>query len=133
MKQALTGFMMLASLIMAAPSALAADWDNGNAENGQKVFRKCQACHKVDKDGSNAIGPNLYKVIGRKAATEPGYSYSAAMKAKGAEGLIWTKEQLFSYLETPQAHIPGTAMTFAGLKKPQDRRDVIAYLESVAK
>lgn len=93
--------------------------------DGEKVFRKCQACHTAAKDGKNLTGPWLYNVIGRKVATEPGFNYTQAMKDHGG---VWTYERLNTYLTNPQKVVPGTKMSFAGLPKVKDRANVIAYL-----
>ena len=108
--------------------AQAADWEGGDATKGAKVFKKCQACHTVDQGGSDRVGPNLSGLFGRTAGTKSGYSYSDAMVQKGAAGLKWDGQTLFVYLEKPQGFVKGTHMTFAGVKKPGDRRDLIAYL-----
>ncbi|MDX2484396.1 MAG: cytochrome c family protein [Pseudodonghicola sp.] len=95
---------------------------------GAKVFKKCQACHKVE-EGVNATGPSLYGVVGRKVASIGDFGYTGGMMDHGGD---WTPEALDAFLTKPSAIVPGTAMTFAGLKKQQDRVDVIAYLESLA-
>jgi cytochrome c len=100
---------------------------NGDPAAGKKVFRKCAACHSV-KAGENRVGPSLHGVVGRKVATEADFSYSDAMKAKGG---TWTPEALFTFLADPRKDVQGTKMTFAGLRKPGDRADVIAYLKKV--
>lgn len=94
---------------------------------GAKVFKKCQACHKVEP-GVNATGPSLFGVVGREVATEAGFGYSGAMAEHGG---TWTPEELDHFLTKPSAAVPGTAMSFAGLKKESDRVDVIAYLDSL--
>ena len=94
---------------------------------GAKVFRKCTACHKVEQ-GANATGPYLYGVVGRDIAVADGFEYSASLAGKGE---AWTPENLSGFLEKPSAWAPGTTMGFAGLNKPQDRADVIAYLDSL--
>ena len=109
----------------AAPAA-------GDPAKGKKVFNKCKACHFADKE-KNKVGPYLKGVVGRPVASVEGFKYSDAMKAKAAELGTWTKENLARYLANPKGLIPGNKMAFAGLKKPQDIADVIAYLESVAK
>jgi cytochrome c len=101
----------------------------GVAANGEKVFAQCKACHVLEA-GQNRVGPSLSGIIGRKAGSVEGFTYSAANKSSGK---VWDEETLYTYLESPQQFMPGTKMIFAGLKKPQDRADVIAYLKSAAK
>ena len=97
----------------------------GDLAHGEKVFKKCSACHVVDKGGENKIGPALYGVLGRKVAAIESYKYSSAMAAYDKE---WTFEEMNGYLRKPQAHIKGTKMAFAGLRKDKDRASVILYL-----
>ncbi len=106
---------------------------NASAEKGAKVARKCLACHTFEEGGANKVGPNLYNIIGEKAGEGRGYNFSKAMAAKGEEGYTWTYEHLDQYLANPKATIPGNKMTFVGLKKPEERADVIAYIRSLAK
>ena len=94
---------------------------------GQKTYGKCKACHKLDP-GANGTGPSLYGVVGRPVGKAEGFKYSGAMAEMGGD---WTPTNLFLFLEKPKSFAPGTKMTFAGLKKPQDRANLIAYLESV--
>ena len=115
----------LAAMVMAATPALA----DGDAAAGEKVFIKCKACHE-NEQGVNKIGPTLKDIVGRKGASVEGYAYSDAMKAKGAEGLVWDEATLTAYLPDPKAYVPGTKMAFAGLKNPQEVADVIAYLKT---
>ena len=98
----------------------------GDAAKGEKVFVQCKACHVRD-EGVNRIGPSLHNIVGRKAGTVADFAYSEANKNSG---VTWDEETLFKYLEAPQKFMPGTKMTFAGLKQPQDRADVIAYLKT---
>ena len=97
----------------------------GDLAHGEKVFKKCSACHVVNKGGENKIGPALYGVLGRKVAAIESYKYSSAMAAYDKE---WTFEEMNGYLRKPQAHIKGTKMAFAGLRKDKDRASVILYL-----
>ena len=117
---------ILATGVVAAPAA--AQMPKGNAAAGEKIFVQCKTCHVTDK-GVNRVGPSLHGVVGRKSGTAPGFKYS---KANLESGVIWTADKLFVYLEAPQKVLKGTYMAFAGLKNPQDRADVIAYLKTKA-
>ncbi|WP_116598055.1 c-type cytochrome [Primorskyibacter marinus] len=96
-------------------------------EKGAKVFSKCRACHKVEPD-ANGTGPTLYQVVGREVDSVDGFAYSGALE-KVAD--VWTPEHLNGFLENPKGYAPGTKMSFAGLKKPEDRADLIAYLDTL--
>ena len=108
-------------------SAMAQD-----AANGEKIFKRCAACHVVNAP-TNRVGPSLQGLFGRTAGTEAGYKYSDAMIAKGKGGWVWNAETLNTYLENPKGVVEGTKMAFPGLKKPEERADVIAYLEEATK
>lgn len=94
-------------------------------DEGQKVFRKCQACHTLDQGGPHRVGPNLYGVVGRDKASAEGYNYSGALSELEGE---WTYQALDEYLADPRGYAPGTKMTFAGLKKEDERAAVIALM-----
>ena len=98
-----------------------------DVDKGIKVWGKCKACHKLE-DGANATGPHLYSIVDREVASVSGYKYSGAL-VKVAE--IWDTDSLNEFLENPKTYAPGTKMGFAGLKKPNDRANLIAYLDSV--
>lgn len=100
----------------------------GDVEKGKKIFSKCKACHQVGKSAKDRVGPHLNGVFGRAAAAHDGFAYSKSMKRAGADGLIWTAETLDAYIENPRALVSKTRMSFKGLKKPQDRADLLAYL-----
>ncbi len=99
-----------------------------DAGKGAKVFGKCKACHKLE-DGANGTGPHLYQVVDRDVAAADGYGYSGALIAVAD---VWTIDNLNGFLENPKSYAPGTKMGFAGLKKVQDRANVIAYLAEAA-
>lgn len=112
-----------------APAAVPQDVSfadlTGDPERGAVVFRThCAACHVLE-EGVNRVGPSLYQKIGATAGQVEGFRYS---KANAESGIVWTEEQMFTYLANPQAVIPGTIMAFAGLPDPQERADVIAYM-----
>jgi cytochrome c len=109
----------LAMLAAAAVPAMA-----GDPAAGQKVFAKCKACHEV-ASATNKVGPTLKGLFGRTAGTVEGFAYSAAMKDSG---IVWDEATLTTYLADPKASLPKTKMAFAGLKKPEDIDNVIAYL-----
>lgn len=115
----------LAAVFLFAGPALA----EGDAAKGEKVFNACKACHDNEK-GVNKVGPTLKGIVGRAAASVADYKYSDAMIAKGTEGLVWTEENLVAYLPNPRAYVPKTKMAFAGLKKPDQVADIIAYLKA---
>jgi cytochrome c len=96
---------------------------------GEKVFALCRSCHVLE-DGVNRVGPSLYNVVGRKSGSVAGFNYSDANKNSG---VTWTTDVLFEYLEDPKGFMPGTKMAFPGIKNPQDRANLIAYLESTKK
>ena len=95
---------------------------------GERAFQKCYSCHSVDPKEADLSGPNLAGVIGRRAASLPGFDYSPAMKKAGAEGLVWTEAALDRYLADPLDAIRGTTMSFPGLHIAAERRAVIDYL-----
>ncbi|HVZ90237.1 MAG TPA: cytochrome c family protein [Rhizomicrobium sp.] len=107
---------------------LAAEGHAADAAKGKQVFARCAICHKAEKNAGNAIGPNLFGVVGRKAGTAPAFAYSAAMKNAG---FVWTPEKLNEYITHPAQVVPGNRMAFAGVSDPQQRADLIAYLSSL--
>ena len=113
---------LIAGVVLLGSHAALAD---GDAAAGEKVFRKCKACHAVEA-GKNKVGPSLHGVFGRTAGTEEGFKYSDAMKESG---IVWSEETLDVYLTKPKDMVPGTRMAFPGLKDEQDRADIIAYLK----
>ena len=114
------GWFIVAALALACASAEAAD-----VAAGEKVFQKCQQCHRIGVGATNFYGPVLNGLIDRKAGTVPGYKYSQALENSG---IVWNAESLSKYLKEPRHAVPGVAMTFPGLKNQTDIDDVIAYI-----
>ena len=107
-------------------TAHAADCD---LKKGEKVFKRCKACHKLE-DGKNGVGPHLAGIVGRDIASVDGFKYSDAMTAYGEANGAWTAELLDTFLTKPKKEVKGTKMAFGGLKKEQQRNDLFCYLES---
>ncbi|VDD85596.1 unnamed protein product [Enterobius vermicularis] len=100
----------------------------GDFERGKRVFKlRCAHCH-VAESPVNRLGPHLYGIVGRKAGSVDYYPYTAANKNKG---VVWTRDTLFEYLKNPRSFIPGTSMIFRGIRRAEDRADVIKYLEEI--
>ncbi|MEZ5810512.1 MAG: cytochrome c family protein [Rhizobiaceae bacterium] len=100
---------------------------------GQAVFKKCAACHTADNGGANKVGPNLWNIVNRPVASHEGFSYSSAMKEHAQGGsAVWDYESLSHFLLAPKKFVKGTAMGFAGLKKIDDRANIIAYLRTLS-
>lgn len=119
------GIAIMSTLVLFGP-AQAQD-----ATAGAAVFKKCVACHTVE-EGKNKVGPSLHNIIGRKAGTLEGFQYSPAMKEAGAAGMVWDEATIEAYLVNPKAKVKGTKMAFAGLKKPEDIKNLFAYLQTVS-
>ncbi len=113
----ITGLMALSS-----GAALA----DGDAAKGKRVYNKCKACHSLDQK-KNKIGPHLVGIIGRKAGSVEKFKYSSAMKKAN---IVWDEKSLDAYMAQPKKFIPGNKMTFAGLNKESQRKDVIAYIKA---
>jgi len=113
------------AIVMTLPQLLA----KADADAGKKVAKKCAACHTFDEGGKSGVGPNLWGAVGGKQAMVDGFSYSAAMKGLGGS---WSFEDLDAFLTKPKAFLKGTKMTFAGVKKPADRANLLAYMRAMS-
>lgn len=125
MLRLLTATFAFAALPLAA---MAESHISGDADAGAKVFRKCQACHAVGDDAKNKVGPILNGIVDRQIAAGEDFSYSDVLSAMGEEGKTWSPEELDAFLTKPRDYAPGTKMSFAGLRKEDDRANLIAYL-----
>lgn len=130
MLRKLTLPLIALGLFAAAPIVAPAGANAQDAAAGQRVFNQCRACHIVENNGKNAVGPNLHGVIGRKAGSIESFRYSASMKEKAEGGLAWTDDNLRAYLANPKAVVPAGSMSYPGLRQPQQIEDVIAYLKT---
>ena len=113
--------------LIALSSASAAD-----LKKGKKVFNKCKACHTL-VENKHRIGPSLHGIYGRKAGVASKYKFSRAMKKAGNSGLVWDDKSLAKYLSKPRSFIKGTKMAFAGIKKPEDMENLLAFLKEASK
>lgn len=120
---ALCAVVAAAAMTAATSAALA---QSGDVAKGERAFNlQCKACHTLERGGANKIGPNLYGLMGRRSGTMQGYGYSEVMRRFGIE---WTDKTLAEYLSDPKTSMPGTKMVFAGIRRPEQLDDVIAYL-----
>jgi cytochrome c len=109
--------------LAAAPTAQAQD-----VAAGQRVFNQCRACHVIENNGRNGVGPNLHGVVGRRAGTIQGFRYSANMRTLAEGGLTWDEATLRRYLTNPKDVVPQGSMAFAGIRNEQQLNDLVAYL-----
>ncbi len=105
---------------------------SADAAAGQTVTKKCASCHNFGEGESNKTGPLLYGVVGRLEGSHEGFAYSAVLEEHKANGDVWSYENLNAFLTSPKAYAPGTKMSFAGLKDPVDRANVLAYLQTLS-
>ncbi len=125
MKRNILNLVLAAALTLPGAAALAAE---GDVEAGEKIFKKCKACHSFDETKKKP-GPHLVGIVGRDAGSVEGFKYSKAMRE--AEAFVWDEATLDVFLTKPKAFLKGTKMSFAGLKKEGQRADVIAYFKSL--
>lgn len=110
------------------------DWGTvlptADVKAGEAVFAKCKSCHTVDNGGANGTGPNLWAIVGRKPGSHAGFAYSPGMVDLGGKVPVWDDEHISEFVKAPQKYLAGTKMTFVGLKKAEDRINLIAYLRT---
>ena len=111
--------------MQAAVAALPAPYNQANYEDGRRVFAQCRSCHTIVAGGPNLIGPNLHGVVGRRAGSLQGFTYSQPMQHAD---FTWDAEHLDRWIANPQSFMPGTRMSFAGVRDETQRRDAIAYV-----
>lgn len=117
----------LITLALLAGSTVMAN-AKGDAKAGAAVFGRCAVCHTNDKGGGDGLGPNLFGVVGRKAASRPGYAYSPPMRKSG---ITWTEVNLIKWVAGPARMVPGTKMAFGGITSKKQQADVVEYLETL--
>ena len=126
MNRMMSGIAAVLAVGLFAGSAMA----EGDVKKGEKVFKRCKACHKVE-DGKNGIGPHMFGIMNRKVAAVEGFKYSKGMMAYAETKPVWDAATLDAFLAKPKKEVKGTKMAFAGLKKEKQRADLIAYLETL--
>jgi len=114
-----------AAALQARIATLPSPYNEASYEAGRRVFAQCRSCHTTDPEGGNRVGPNLHGVFGREIGVAPGFAYSQAVQDAD---FVWDAEQLDHWLDNPRTFLPGNRMAFAGVRNPEQRRDVIAYL-----
>ena len=117
---------LLAAALILSPIAAMAE-DAGATAAGEKAFAACHICHRVGAGAENVVGPELNGLLGRKAGSVPAFAYSAAMKASG---IVWTPEVLLAFVRAPRSVVPGTRMTYGGVKDEAVAEALVAYLAS---
>jgi len=122
--------MATAMAVLAVTGFAGSAFAEGDAAAGEKIFRKCKACHTIGDGAKNKVGPMLNGIVGNEIASVEKFKYSKAFRAKKDEGFVWTEAELDAFLTKPKKYLPGTKMSFGGLKKEQQRADIIAYLST---
>lgn len=123
------GLLVLATLMVLTAGTASPVWADGDPKKGKRVYNKCKTCHNLTK-ATNKIGPNLVGIFGRKAGSVEGFKYSSAMRDSG---IVWDDKAIEAYITNPKKFLPGNKMVFVGLKKPQQRADLIAYMKQQQK
>src|SRR5665648_143181 len=119
------GSLAIAAILLAGAAPASAQ----DASKGEAVFKRCRACHAIGPAALNKAGPALTGIVGKKAASVPGFNYSDAMKEAAGRGVTWTEAELAKFLEAPDVAIPNNVMAFPGIKNPADLKDLVAFLK----
>lgn len=106
-------------------ASLPTPYNEANYDNGKRVYRLCVSCHLLKKEGGHRVGPNLHGIIGRQAGSVDGFRFSRVVIESD---IVWTPEKIDEWLSNPRSFLPGNRMSFSGVRKPEDRQDVIAYI-----
>ena len=122
---------LMVTMVVAAAAAMPSVASAQDAAAGQRVFNQCRACHTPDQGGRSGVGPNLWGVVGRNAASIEGFRYSANMRELAAGGLVWNEDRLRAYITNPKAVVPQGSMAYAGLRNETQLNDLIAYLNTL--
>jgi cytochrome c2 len=118
------------SILRLVAAVVLANAAKAEAEDGARLFQRCYACHSIEPGEAGLPGPNLAGVVGRRAAALDGFDYSEAARAAGSRGLVWDPEALDAFLADPVEYLPGTLMSFPGLKSAADRAAIVDFLKS---
>ncbi len=125
-----SGAVMLLAALLGLENVVHAQ---GNAEQGESIFRKCRACHDIGEGAKHKVGPALTNIVGRKAASIDGYPFSSDLRALGSKGFVWSDANLDKYVENVKSVVANGKMVFPGVRDEQDRKDLIAYLKKFSK
>ncbi len=104
---------------------------DGHADVGERLFRRCASCHEVGPEARNKVGPHLNEIMGRAAASVEGFRYSRALTAMADDGLVWDEDMMDAFLTRPSDFVPGTRMSFSGVRKEEDRHELIVFLSTL--
>jgi len=123
--------MLMMAVTAAATVPGLASAQSADAAAGQRVFNQCRACHTPDQGGRNGVGPNLWGIVGRNAASIEGFRYSANLRELAGGGLVWNEDRLRAYIANPKAVVPTGTMSYPGLRNEEQLNNLIAYLNTL--
>lgn len=137
-KPAVPGYALPGEMAVVAPVAtgpaipLPELLAKADAARGENAAKKCLSCHSFEKGGPNKVGPNLWNIVSRAKGSVAGVSYSAALKERATKNETWGFAELYGFIENPRKYLPGTTMAFAGVPKPEERGDLLAYMRTLS-